>query len=272
MTIDPELLLNFPIPDIRQRVTPRDVAFYALSVGMAQDPADPRQLDFVDQHRQLHALPWMALVLGHPGFWLTDPRIGVDAVRLVHGEQALEQHLPLPVEGEIVGRTRVTGLVDKGAGRGALLYMEKQVLDAASGALYATARSTTFLRGDGGFGGPTGPVRRPPPVPGGPPDFVVELPTRPEQALFYRLNGDDNPLHADPPWPRPPVSSGRSCMGCAPSAWSRMRCCGPSAITMRPASASSSSASPPPSCPARRSAPRSGAMDRSAPAWPNAMS
>ncbi|BAJ82252.1 MULTISPECIES: MaoC/PaaZ C-terminal domain-containing protein [Acidiphilium] len=198
MTIDPELLLNFPIPDIRQRVTPRDVAFYALSVGMAQDPTDPRQLDFVDQHRQLHALPWMALVLGHPGFWLTDPRIGVDAVRLVHGEQALEQHLPLPVEGEIVGRTRVTGLVDKGAGRGALLYMEKQVLDAASGALYATARSTTFLRGDGGFGGPTGPVRRPPPVPGGPPDFVVELPTRPEQALFYRLNGDDNPLHADP--------------------------------------------------------------------------
>lgn len=205
MTIDLDHLLNFPIPEVRQRLTRRDTILYALSTGLGHDPLDARQLDFVDHHRPLRALPWMAAVLGHPGFWLSDPRTGIDAVRVVHGEQGVECFRPLPVEGEIVGRTRITGLVDKGEGRGALLYSEKEVTDAASGELLAITRSTTFLRGDGGFGGsptPPGPVRPPHPTPETPPDLppdlTVDLPTRPEQALLYRLNGDDNPLHADP--------------------------------------------------------------------------
>jgi acyl dehydratase len=118
-------------------------------------------------------------------------------VRLVHGEQGIVWHAPMPLEGEIIGRTRVTGLVDKGAGKGALLYTEKTLTDAA-GTLLATCTATVFLRGDGGFGGPTGPIKPAAPAPEGTPDIVVDLPTRPEQALYYRLNGDDNPLHADP--------------------------------------------------------------------------
>jgi len=196
--IDYEKLLNFPIPEVRQRVTPRDAVFYALSVGLGQDPLDKRQLDYVDAHRKLCVLPSMAVVLGHPGFWLSNPATGVDAVRLVHGEQSITLHHPLPVEGEIIGRTRVTGLVDKGAGKGALLYSEKEVIDAATGTVLAVTGSTTFLRADGGFGGPTGPVKPVNPIPESAPDIVVDLPTRPEQALYYRLNGDDNPLHADP--------------------------------------------------------------------------
>ncbi|TPG49926.1 3-alpha,7-alpha,12-alpha-trihydroxy-5-beta-cholest-24-enoyl-CoA hydratase [Roseomonas nepalensis] len=195
--IDPEKLLHFPIPEVRQRVTPRDAAFYALSVGLGQDPMDARQLDYVDAHRGPRVLPSMAVVLAHPGFWLADPATGVDAVRVVHGEQRIALHRPLPAEGEIIGRTRVTGLVDKGEGKGALLYSEKELRD-ASGTLLAVTGSTTFLRGDGGFGGPSGPVLPPDPVPEGAPEIVLDLPTRPEQALFYRLNGDDNPLHADP--------------------------------------------------------------------------
>jgi acyl dehydratase len=195
--IEYEKLLDFPIPAVRQRLTPRETVFYALSVGLGQDPMDARQLDFVDQHRPLQAMPSMAVVLCHPGFWLRDKRTGVDALRLVHGEQSIELHRPLPVEGAFIGRTRVTGLVDKGPGRGALLYSEKEVRD-ADGTLYATTRATTFLRGDGGFGGPSGPVRKPHPMPARPPDLAIDLATRPEQALYYRLNGDDNPLHADP--------------------------------------------------------------------------
>ena len=196
--IDRDALLNFPIPEVRRRLTPRDAVFYALSVGLGQDPTDPRQLDYVDAHRALRVLPSMAVVLGHPGFWLADPATGVDALRLVHGEQSITLHAPLPAAGEIIGRTRVTGLVDKGPGKGALLYTEKTLTEAVSGDLLAVAGSTTFLRGDGGFGGPDGPVRPPNPVPDTPPDIVADLPTRPEQALLYRLNGDDNPLHADP--------------------------------------------------------------------------
>ena len=198
MTIDAAALLAFEIPAVRQRVAPRDVALYALSIGFGADPMDERQLAFVDTHRGLRVAPSMAVVLGYPGFWLRDPRTGVDAVRLVHGEQWIEWHRPLPVDGEVVGRTRVTGLIDKGAGRGALLFSEKRLTDAATGALLAVAGATTFLRGDGGFGGPAGAAPAPHPMPSGAADTVVELPTRPEQALYYRLNGDDNPLHSDP--------------------------------------------------------------------------
>jgi len=191
-------LLNYDIPEVRQRVSPEDAVFYALSVGLGQDPMDERQLDYVDAHRALRVLPSMAVVLAHPGFWVANPDTGVDAVRVVHGEQRITLHRPLPSSGTLIGKTRVTGLVDKGPGKGALMYSEKRITDADSGALLAVTESTTFLRGDGGFGGPSGPVRAPDPVPEGEPDRVVDLPTRPEQALLYRLNGDDNPLHADP--------------------------------------------------------------------------
>ena len=199
MAIDAEKLLNYPIPEVRQRLSKRDTIFYALSIGLGQDPMDESQLRFLDHHRpDLAAFPSIAVVLAHPGFWAMRPDTGIDAVRVVHGEQGIVWHHPLPVEGEIIGRTRVTGLIDKGAGKGALMYSEKQVIEAASGRLLATLASTTFLRGDGGFGGPAGPVKPVHPIPERAAPITLDLATRPEQALYYRLNGDDNPLHADP--------------------------------------------------------------------------
>lgn len=197
MALDPDRLRNFPIPETRQRFTMRDTILYALSIGLGQDPLDERQLDFVHETR-LRAFPSIAAVLGHPGFWLRNLDTGVDWKRLVHGEQAITWHGTLPVEGEVIGRTRVTGLVDRGEGKGALLHSAREVVDAATGTLLATLDQTTVLRGDGGFGGRSDPVRAPHPMPGRDPDDAVELATRPEQALLYRLNGDDNPLHIDP--------------------------------------------------------------------------
>jgi acyl dehydratase len=225
--INYDRLMAYPIPEVRQHLTKRDTIFYALSTGLGADPMDARQLDFVDHHRALRAMPSMALVVGHPGFWAAGDT-GIDAVKVVHGEQSIILHGPLPTEGEIIGRTRVTGLVDKGPGRGALMYTQKQVLD-ASGTLLATADSTTFMRGDGGFGGPAGPVKPPHLAPEGAPDFTIDLPTRPEQALYYRLNGDDNPLHADPEFaaragfPRP-ILHGLCTMGVVVHALLRTLC------------------------------------------------
>jgi len=196
--IDYDRLLRFAIPEVRQTLTKRDAALYALSVGFGHDPMDAGQLDFVDHRRGLLAVPSVAVVLGYPGFWLSDPATGVDPKSVLHGEQSIELMRPLPVEGTIIGRTRVTELIDKGAGRGALLYSEKQVTDATSGELLAVTRSTTFLRGAGGFGGPSGPVKAVHTLPDRNPDITVDLTTRPEQALIYRLNGDDNSLHASP--------------------------------------------------------------------------
>ena len=196
--INYEELLRYPIPESRQKLSRRDTALYAVSVGLGQDPLDERQLAYVDSTKVLPALPFMAVVLAPHGFWLADPKTGVDAVRLVHGEQSMQFHAALPVEGEVVGRTRILEVIDKGEGKGALMYTSKELLDVATGKLLASLQSTTFLRGDGGFGGPVGPVKPVHALPASAPDFRVELPTRPEQALLYRLNGDYNPLHSDP--------------------------------------------------------------------------
>jgi acyl dehydratase len=180
------------------QLTRRDSAFYALSVGLGADPMDEAQLRFVDFTRDLVALPSMATVLAVSRTPLRDPEYGADYTKAVHGEIAVTFDRPLPVEGRLDGRARVTGIVDKGPGRGALVYTERTLSDAESGARIATIASTTFLRGDGGCGAPSGPVREPHPMPDTPPQHVVDLPTRPEQALYYRLNGDENALHSDP--------------------------------------------------------------------------
>ena len=192
-----DALMAYPVPEIRQTLRKHDTMLYAVSVGLGQDPMDEGQLRFVDE-RKLVALPSMAVVLGYPGFWLGNPDTGVDAVKLVHGEQGIVLHRPLPVDGTLIGRTRITGIIDKGPGKGALLYSERDVLDAESGALIATNTITTFLRGDGGIGGPGAAAKPVHPIPERAPDEVVQLATRAEQALIYRLNGDLNPLHSDP--------------------------------------------------------------------------
>ncbi len=196
MPVDGKRLLSYAVAEIVQDLTVRDTILYALSVGLGADPMDADQLRFVYEEK-LQALPTMAVVLGYPGFWLKAPEVGVDWVRLVHGEQGIRIHKPVPVAGRLVGRTKLTGLVDKGEGKGALLYSEREIID-ASGELVATLTQTTFLRGDGGCGGSTGPAKPPHPEPSRGPDLSLDLPTSPSQALLYRLNGDDNPLHADP--------------------------------------------------------------------------
>lgn len=197
MTIAAEKLLSWPFPDIEHTYGARDTMLYALGAGAGSDPTDETDLRFVYEEG-LVALPSMAVVLGYPGFWLKERDTGVDWTRLLHGEQGMILHRPLPAAGTVVGRTKVTGLVDKGADKGALLFSKRDVIEKESGALLATLTSTTFLRGDGGFGGPTGPTPAPHLLPDRAPDAHLDLPTLPQAALIYRLSGDYNPLHADP--------------------------------------------------------------------------
>jgi acyl dehydratase len=197
MALDANKLLAFEIPRRRQHITKRDCVLYALSVGFGCDPLDERQLDFVDEQRTLRVVPAMVLVTAHPGFWLADPATGVDPSSVLHGEQSFEILAPLRCETVIDSHTRITTLVDKGAGGPALLYTETTLRDEA-GQDIALLNRTTVIRDGRGFGGATGRVLaiRDPTVP--PPDHTYDFATRPEQALLYRLNGDLNPLHANP--------------------------------------------------------------------------
>ncbi len=187
--------------DVRHAYTAKDTMLYALGLGLGADPLDEKQLRFVYE-KDLMALPTMAAVLASPGFWMREQKqIGIDFMKLVHGEQSVRLHAPLPASGTVIGRTRVTRVVDKGEGKGAILHVEKEIVDEAQHPL-ATVESVYFLRGDGGFSKADGcsdeaaPAAAP--MPESSPELTLDLPTRPDQALLYRLSGDINPLHAEP--------------------------------------------------------------------------
>jgi acyl dehydratase len=223
MALDPRHLLDLRFDSVEQRYTERDSMLYALGCGLGGDALDAGQLRYVHEGAVggLRALPTMVNVLGYGGFWADRPDTGITWRRLVHAEQAIVLHRPLTASGHVIGRNRVTGLHDKGADRGALMVQERQVTDAASGESLATVTQTTMLRGDGGFGGAHGaPPAAPHALPDRAPDAVRDLPTLPQAALLYRLNGDFNPLHADPGvaraagFPRP-ILHGLATMGVA---------------------------------------------------------
>ena len=198
MAINRDKLLNWPFEPVEQTYTTKDAILYALGLGFGADPLDEGDLHFVFEEEGFSAVPTMAAVLGTPGFWVRDPESGVEWQKVLHGEQSIELHKPLPAEATVIAENQVTEVIDKGEGRGALIYTTRRIKDKATGDLLATNVSTTFARANGGFGGP--PVDQPQPhtLPDREPDTTLDLPTLPQAALIYRLSGDPNPLHASP--------------------------------------------------------------------------
>ena len=202
--IDYGRVKDWKFPEVEHTYSQRDTRLYALGLGLGAEPLSSAHLAFVYEQGEepLRAVPSMACVLALPGQWVRDPATGIDWIKLVHGEQRLEILRPLPAEGTVVGRTRVTSVVDKGEGRGALVHTERVVHDKASGAHLATVQEVRFCRGDGGYSAAGQPSDQAPPalkaVPDSPPDAVWQVATRRDMALIYRLSGDYNPLHADP--------------------------------------------------------------------------
>lgn len=172
---------------------------YALGLGVgAEDPFDEGDLKYVYE-KNLVALPMQAVTLAANTMYLADPRFGINFRLLLHAEQSLWMHKPLPVEGVVRSESTIDEIYDKGASKGAIMYTTRKLYDDATGELLVTMGTVTFLRGDGGFGGKSEGAPRPRPVPHDrPPDLTAMLPAFRNQALIYRLSGDYNPLHSDP--------------------------------------------------------------------------
>ncbi|THD71768.1 3-alpha,7-alpha,12-alpha-trihydroxy-5-beta-cholest-24-enoyl-CoA hydratase [Thalassobius vesicularis] len=197
--IDPDALLARQFAPIEHSYDTRDVILYALGLGLGTDPLNPAHLRATYERAEgFGALPAMVNVLAYPGFWAMEPDTGITWQKLLHGEQSLTLHAPLPAKGTLIGQTRITGLVDKGEGKGALIYSERTLTDKATGTLIATVAGTTFARADGGFGGASGPTKPVHTLPDRAPDCHFDHQTPEGAALIYRLSGDYNPLHADP--------------------------------------------------------------------------
>jgi acyl dehydratase len=195
MALNYERVMAYRSGDVAVSYGARDCILYALGIGLGMDPVDPGQLQFVYE-RNLRAFPTVATVLG----WfrpLNDPEFGVDERLVVHAEQKLTLHSVLPTQGKLTSRTRVKDIIDKGPGNAAIIQFARELF-AEDGTLVATLDSSTLARQHGGFGGKSTSTVEPAPIPDRLPDQVCSLPTPPNLALLFRLNGDANPLHADP--------------------------------------------------------------------------
>lgn len=192
-----EKLLAKEIPAIEHTISEKDCMLYALGIGLGSNPLDPKELQFVYEN-DLKVFPSYSVVIAHPGFWVADPELEIDVLKLLHAEQSITQHRPVQPNRTYIGNYCVLGVVDKGRDKGAILYQEKTLTDKESGDCVSTVNSSYFLRGDGGCGSTDfePPSTHAPPE--RPADKIAELVTATNAALVYRLSGDYNPLHADP--------------------------------------------------------------------------
>lgn len=197
----PDILDQITEPEVFS-YTDKDVMLYALGIGFGGDPLNEAELPFVYE-KGLKVVPTAVSVLAPPLSRLQPAQRKAahresvpNALMLVHGEQKIELHRPLPASGTFTVQVGTVAAFDKGD-KGAVEIRETTWTDEA-GELVATLTSSVFLRGDGGFGGPSDGAPVPHAVPDRAPDLTVSISTRPDQALLYRLTGDRNPLHSDP--------------------------------------------------------------------------
>ncbi|WBU62744.1 MaoC/PaaZ C-terminal domain-containing protein [Paracoccus aerodenitrificans] len=185
-------LLSHDFPTTEHRFDKRDTILYALACGAAAD-----DLDLVWEERLL-ALPTMATVLAYPGNFYADPSFDIDALHVVHASERIELDQDLPVSGHVTAKPTITAIYDKGKGRGALIVSRREIRDVATGKCIAIVTQSAFARADGGLGARVLPAPPKLELPSGLPDQVLVTPTSPRAAAFYRLLGDNNPLHIDP--------------------------------------------------------------------------
>ncbi|NLS00851.1 dehydratase [Rhizobium sp. P38BS-XIX] len=195
MPVSAASLMEFPIPDVRQTVNARDAILYALSTGYGAEPVDGAHLRRLVE-RDLIVTPTLANVVADPGPLMEEA--GVDWQQLVHAEQRLTIHRPIPLGTPLRSHSRVISVVDRGPDKGMFATSERTIVAEGDETPIASVIQTNACRGDGGCGSAGKPLEPLHPVPDRSADAVFTIKVPADAALLYRLNGDLNPLHANP--------------------------------------------------------------------------
>ncbi|PQM50496.1 3-alpha,7-alpha,12-alpha-trihydroxy-5-beta-cholest-24-enoyl-CoA hydratase [Mycolicibacter virginiensis] len=197
MAIDLDVALGAEFGAVEFSWTATNIQLYNLALGAGSDPMDPRELSYVvDGTPQV--LPTFGCVAA--SFNEVDPPkvswpgVEIDLAKILHASEKVTVPAPLPPSGSARAISRIVEVWDKG--KAAVVVLETSVT-ATDGTPLWTQHRSIFARGEGGFGGERGPSTATE-LPDRAPDFEVDIPVSPQQALLYRLCGDRNPLHSDP--------------------------------------------------------------------------
>jgi acyl dehydratase len=198
MPINPDVALAAELEPIQFSWSSSDIQLYHLGLGAGADPMDPKELRYlIDETPQV--LPTFGNVAA--SFHMTKPPtvqfpgVDIELSKVLHASEQVTAPAPLPPSGSATAVTRFTDIWDKG--KAAVIWSETRVT-APDGTLLWTQLRSIFARGEGGFGGDRGTSGSSAAAPERAPDFDLDIPVLPQQALLYRLCGDRNPLHSDP--------------------------------------------------------------------------
>ena len=196
MAISLDQILGIRSDNVHFAYRERESLLYSLSIGLGENPLDERELQFVTEGDQRpRTVATMATVLTQFAALRTS---GIDYAQILHAEQRLTLHRPLPPSADLIANYAVTGVADKGSQKGILVYTETCARTASDNLPLFTAGATIMARNDGGIG--SGGLSSPAVhlIPNRAPDRTIVIGTRANQALLYRLNGDRNPWHSSP--------------------------------------------------------------------------
>jgi len=168
----------------------KDLVLYALGVGAGFD-----DLAYCFE-QDLKVIPSYSIASVFEFLAEVGITSNADLSGILHGEQDILFHNPIPTEGTLTTEGRITDIFDKGADKGALVKAEAETYHSNGRKLF-TNIFTLFCRKDGGFGGEPGPSERVE-FPEREPDYEEHAAPSADQPLLYRLSGDIFQLHADP--------------------------------------------------------------------------
>jgi NAD(P)-dependent dehydrogenase (short-subunit alcohol dehydrogenase family)/acyl dehydratase len=166
----------------------KDAVLYALGVGAGFD-----ELEYTYE-KNLKVIPSFSIAAIFDFLGQVGVASNVNLAGILHGEQELIFHNPIPTSGTLITEGKVAHYYDKGA-KGALVVGESETVHSNGKKLF-TNICTIFARLDGNFGGPNAPPNIVE-FPERPPDFTVDALPSPNQPLIYRLSGDIFQLHVD---------------------------------------------------------------------------
>eukprot|EP00916_Digyalum_oweni_P008185 GHVL01013762.1.p1 GENE.GHVL01013762.1~~GHVL01013762.1.p1 ORF type:complete len:299 (-),score=47.59 GHVL01013762.1:176-1072(-) len=192
---------GYQFPITKRKYDQNDIILYALSIGVSRNPLDMNDLKYTYENSEdFGPVPSMAVCLPSmagmfEGLIACPGMPEFNPMMLLHGEHKVKILKPLPTEATVRNEVTIKDVYDKT--KAALVVVETKSFDDDKGDLLCVNEAQLFIRGIGNFGGPKG-EKGAVHSSNRAPDSKYVFSSREDQALLYRLNGDVNPLHADP--------------------------------------------------------------------------